>query len=199
LTVYPEVPDDKYPFWATTGRIVYHFHTRTKTGRSRELYDAAPDAFVQINEEDARRLGIHEGDMVEVASRRATITAPAQIGDILPGHVFIPFHYGYWDEPGSEHGGPDGRARAANELTFTGWDPVSKQPTFKYAAVQVAKAGRRSVTGKLTDAAGKFMAAEKEVADKVSASLHVERSHIGIIAIAGELMRRARLMQPGQK
>ena len=124
LTVYPEVPDDKYPFWATTGRIVYHFHTRTKTGQSRELYDARPDAFVQINEEDARRLGIHEGDMVEVASRRATITAPAQIGDILPGHVFIPFHYGYWDEPGSEHGGPDGRARAANELTFTGWDPV---------------------------------------------------------------------------
>ena len=43
------------------------------------------------------------------------------------------------------------------------------------------------------------MAAEKEVADKVSASLHVERSHISIIAIAGELMRRARLMQPGQK
>ncbi len=189
---YPpfEVPDDKYPFWATTGRIVYHFHTRTKTDRSRQLHDAAPDAFIQINREDARRLAIRAGDMVEVASRRATITAPAVIGDILPGHVFVPFHYGYWDEPGSGHGGPDGRPRAANELTFTGWDPVSKQPTFKYAAVQVAKAGRRSVAGKLADAAGKFMAAEKEMTDKVSASLHVERSHIsdylGILKAANQ-------------
>jgi ferredoxin-nitrate reductase len=51
-----EQPNDEYPFWMTTGRIVYHFHTRTKTGRSKELHNAAPDAFVQINEDDAKRL-----------------------------------------------------------------------------------------------------------------------------------------------
>ena len=48
-----------------------------------------------------------------------------------PGTVFVPFHYGYWDDPG--------RPRAANELTLTEWDPVSKQPHFKYAAVRLAK------------------------------------------------------------
>ena len=103
-----EQPDDDYPFWLTTGRLVYHFHTRTKTARSRALNDAAPDAFVQIAAEDAARLEIAEGDMVEVASRRGRIRVAARIGDIIPGHVFIPFHYGYWDHP--DH------PRAANEL-----------------------------------------------------------------------------------
>jgi anaerobic selenocysteine-containing dehydrogenase len=186
-----EAPDDTYPFWALTGRLVYHFHTRTKTGRSRELRDAAPEAFVQMHEADARRLGIAEGDMVEVASRRGTITAPAQIGDIIPGHVFLPFHYGYWDEAGAlPAGGPNGRARAANELTLTGWDPVSKQPTFKYAAVQVAKAGQRSVGERFSDAGGKLVDRAAELADKVSASMHVERSHVsdylGILKAANQ-------------
>ncbi|HET7898057.1 MAG TPA: molybdopterin dinucleotide binding domain-containing protein, partial [Flavisolibacter sp.] len=120
-------------FMLTTGRVVYHFHTRTKTGRSKELHDAAPDAFVQISEEDAAKLGINEGDMVEVTSRRGKVTEPAKIGGIIAGHVFIPFHYGYWDDPE--------RSRAANELTLTEWDPVSKQPHFKYSAVKLQKAG----------------------------------------------------------
>jgi ferredoxin-nitrate reductase len=127
----PEKPDATYPLLLTTGRVVYHWHTRTKTGRVPELQEAAPDAFVQISEEDARKHSITEGDMVEVASRRGAVRAPARIGDIEPGMVFIPFHYGYWDEPG--------RKRAANELTMTGWDPVSKQPHFKYAAVNIRK------------------------------------------------------------
>lgn len=49
----------------------------------------------------------------------ATVRVKARIGGELPGHVFIPFHYGYWDEPGTNHYGPDERARAANELTLT--------------------------------------------------------------------------------
>lgn len=59
-----EVPDAQYPLWLTTGRVVYHWHTRTKTGRSKELNSAAPDAFVQISQEDAKRYGISQGDMV---------------------------------------------------------------------------------------------------------------------------------------
>ncbi|MGN6640915.1 MAG: molybdopterin oxidoreductase family protein [Mucilaginibacter sp.] len=128
-----EMPDDEYPFMLTTGRVVYHFHTRTKTGRSKELNDAAPDAFVQISELDAQELGIAEGDMVEVQSRRGKVIEPARIGNIEPGLLFIPFHYGYWDDPG--------RSRAVNELTLTEWDPVSKQPHFKYSAVKIKKAG----------------------------------------------------------
>jgi ferredoxin-nitrate reductase len=128
-----EVPDEEYPLWLTTGRVVYHFHTRTKTGRSKELQAAAPDAFVQISQEDAARYEIAEGDMLTVESRRGKVTEPARIGGIRPGLLFIPFHYGYWDN--------DERSRAANELTLSDWDPVSKQPHFKYAAVRISKAG----------------------------------------------------------
>lgn len=127
-----EIPDKKYPLWLTTGRLVYHFHTRTKTGRSPELNEAAPDAFVQISEEDATYYGISAGDMVHVESPRGELYAPAVIGNIVQGLVFIPFHYGYWDKPG--------RLRAANELTIFEWDAVSKQPHFKYSAVKIEKA-----------------------------------------------------------
>ena len=126
-----EEPDDQYPLWLTTGRLVYHFHTRTKTGRSQRLYDAAPDAFVQMAPADAQRFGIADGDMVQVESRRGMLQAPARIGGIEAGLVFVPFHYGYWDDPG--------RPRAANELTIAAWDPVSKQPHFKFAAVRMGK------------------------------------------------------------
>lgn len=129
-----EQPDEEYPLWLTTGRVVYHFHTRTKTGRSKELHDAAPDAFVQISSEDAQKYGIEDGDLVEVKSRRGRVIEPARIGDIEPGHLFIPFHYGYWDNPD--------RPRAANELTITEWDPVSKQPHYKYAAIKINPLGR---------------------------------------------------------
>lgn len=132
-----EQPDDDYPLWLTTGRVVYHFHTRTKTGRSKELNEAAPEVYVQISKEDAGLYGIAEGDMVEITSRRGTVKAPAQIGDIIPGLVFIPFHYGYWNDDEEEHD------RAANELTISIWDPVSKQPHFKYAAVRINKAGEK--------------------------------------------------------
>ncbi len=126
-----EEPDKEYPFWLVTGRVVYHFHTRTKTARAEELIKAAPDAFVQLNEEDAAHLGIRDGDMVEVTSRRGVAQAPAVVGSIIPGHVFIPFHYGYWDN--------SDRPRAANELTVMEWDPVSKQPHFKFGAVRIRK------------------------------------------------------------
>jgi len=68
-----------------------------------------------------------------VSTKRGHVIAPARIGEILPGHVFIPFHYGYWDAEKDE------RPRAANELTITGYDPVSKQPFFKYGACKVRK------------------------------------------------------------
>ena len=55
----------------------------------------------------------------------------ARLGDVASGELFAPFHFGYWDNPG--------RARAANEITIYGWDPVSKQPSFKYAAVKLEK------------------------------------------------------------
>jgi anaerobic selenocysteine-containing dehydrogenase len=127
-----ERPDDEYPLLFTTGRTVYHWHTRTKTRRAPELQAAAPEVWVELAPSDARPLGIAEGDLVRVESSRGRLEARARISGIRPGVVFAPFHYGTFDEP-------DGRSRAANELTITQWDPVSKQPQFKLAAVRVEK------------------------------------------------------------
>ena len=126
-----EEPDEKFPLWLTTGRVVYHFHTRTKTGHSKELNNAAPDMYILISEEDAKLYGIADKEMIKVESRSGRVEGPARIGSIAPGLIFIPFHYGYWD------GVKD--FRAANELTKTSWDPVSKQPHYKYAAVRIEK------------------------------------------------------------
>jgi ferredoxin-nitrate reductase len=126
-----EQPDEKYPLWLTTGRVVYHFHTRTKTARAEPLQRAAPDMYIQISEVDAKAYNISDGEIIKVESRSGRVEGPARIGGIAPGLLFIPFHYGYWD-------GED-RFRAANELTKTSWDPVSKQPHYKYAAVRIEK------------------------------------------------------------
>ena len=130
---------EEYPLLLTTGRTVFQFHTRTKTGRSPELQAAAPDAWVELSANDARRLDVREGDWVRVSSPRGAIEAQARVSEIRDGVVFIPFHYGYWDQESRNE--PNGRARAANELTMTAWDPVSKQPIFKTAAVKVERIG----------------------------------------------------------
>jgi hypothetical protein len=122
------------------------------------------------------------------------VRAPARIGGIEAGHVFIPFHYGYWDE-GGESDGEGGHKRAANELTLTSWDPVSKQPYFKFAAVQVRKAGAESLTEKIADAAGKLFDRASELTDKAMAAAHVEREHvsdyIGMLIEANEQFVKA--------
>jgi ferredoxin-nitrate reductase len=129
----PEEPGGDYPLLLTTGRTIYHFHTRTKTGRVPELRDAAPDAWVELSAPDAAALGVVEGDLVRVESARGALEAPARITEVRPGVVFVPFHYGDSDLV------PGRTTRAANELTLTAWDPVSKQPVFKVAAVRVTK------------------------------------------------------------
>jgi anaerobic selenocysteine-containing dehydrogenase len=136
------VPTDEFPFWLTTGRTLYHFHTRTKTGRTPQLQAAAPEVWVELSPGDARRIEVSEGDRVEVSTPRGSMQARVRVTGIRDGVLFVPFHYGYWDSGG------DGRERgpgtAANELTITEWDPVSKQPVFKTAAARltlIARAG----------------------------------------------------------
>jgi anaerobic selenocysteine-containing dehydrogenase len=131
-----EAPSDEFPLYLITGRTVYHFHTRTKTGRVPELQAAAPQVWVEISVKDADAFGISEGDVVEVSSARGAIHAAARIGGIREGVLFVPFHYGYWDAVD-----PDQHDRAANELTITDWDPASKQPIFKLAAARIRRVG----------------------------------------------------------
>ncbi|NUT94705.1 MAG: molybdopterin-dependent oxidoreductase [Saccharothrix sp.] len=132
----PETPSSDYPLVLTTGRTIHHFHTRTKTARAPELQAAAPNPWVELHPSDASRLGIGDGDVVRVRSPRGEVRVPARIGGTREGVVFIPFHYGYWDLDAS---GPTPDGRAANELTVTAWDPVSKQPLYKVTAVAVEK------------------------------------------------------------
>jgi anaerobic selenocysteine-containing dehydrogenase len=131
-----EAPGVEYPLRLATGRTVYHWHTRTKTGRAPELQSAAPDVWIELHADDAAELGIADGDECVVSSPRGSVQGRARLGRPRKGQVFIPFHYGYWDKGAS---GPNGSASAANELTITAWDPVSKQPLFKNAAVRVEK------------------------------------------------------------
>ncbi|MBC3993704.1 molybdopterin-dependent oxidoreductase, partial [Streptomyces sp. AC563] len=131
-----EAPDAAYPLQLTTGRTLYHFHTRTKTGRAPQLNAAAPEVWVELSATEARRHGVAEGDLVEVASPRGSVRGRLRITDIRDGMVFLPFHYGYWDT--HQGPGPGGTAgRAANETTVTDWDPVSKQPLYKTATARL--------------------------------------------------------------
>jgi ferredoxin-nitrate reductase len=119
--------DDEYPLIAVAGRQVYHWHTRTKTAKAPLLADAAPRVFIGVSTVDAERLGIGDGDAVRVVSRRGRVEGPAKVNDVTaPGVVFIPFHYGQL-----------GARTAPNDLMPKAWDPVSKQPVQKFAAVRL--------------------------------------------------------------
>jgi predicted molibdopterin-dependent oxidoreductase YjgC len=130
-----EPASEEFPLYLITGRTLFHFHTRTKTGRAPQLQAAAPQVWVGMSVKDADERGVREGDVVEVSSARGTVRAQVRISGIREGVVFVPFHYGYWDVSEAEH------QRAANELAITDWNPVSKQPIFKTAAVRVRRVG----------------------------------------------------------
>jgi len=127
----PTTPE--YPYLLTTGRTLYHFHTRTKTGRVRQLQDAAPDVWVELSAYDADLHGWSEGDLLRISTSRGRVEAKLRISGIRQGTLFLPFHYGYWDVAQGQPG------RAANELTVTDWDPCSKQPLFKCAAARAER------------------------------------------------------------
>lgn len=120
-----EMTDKEYPFIFTTGRILYHYHTRTMTGRVEGLNALAPESYVEINETTAAKWGISEGDKVRLTSRRGEIITSARITDIIDeGVLFMPFHYA---------------EGAANYLTNTALDPTAKIPELKVAAVRMTK------------------------------------------------------------
>src|SRR5258708_2808448 len=121
----PELPDTEYPFFLLTGRgTSAQWHTQSRTAKSAVLRKLYPDQiYVEINPDDAKRLGIETGELVEVSSRRGQLEAVAFVtGTVASGQVFIPMHY-----------------VATNELTFPAFDPWSRQPAYKSAAVKIVK------------------------------------------------------------
>ncbi|MFJ9634391.1 molybdopterin-dependent oxidoreductase [Streptomyces sp. NPDC101175] len=125
-----ELPDDDYPFVLNTGRLQHQWHTLTKTGKVAKLNKLNPGPFVELHPQDARELGIAEGDSVEVASRRGRAVLPAVVTDrVRPGNCFAPFH---WNDLFGEY-------LSVNAVTSDAVDPVSFQPEFKVCAVSMAK------------------------------------------------------------
>lgn len=125
-----EMPDDDYPFVLNTGRLQHQWHTLTKTGRVAKLNKLNPGPFVEVHPQDARELGVQDGDSVEVASRRGRAVLPAVVSDrVMPGCVFAPFH---WNDLFGEY-------LSINAVTSDAVDPLSFQPELKVCAVSLAK------------------------------------------------------------
>lgn len=123
-----EPADANFPFVLTTGRLYGHWHTQTRTGRIEKIQQMHPAPFIEIHPRDAEKLGIVDGERVEVRSRRGAAQFPAKVTRaIAPGTVFVPMHWGaLWAE-----------AAAANALTHPEHCPDSHQPELKACAVQL--------------------------------------------------------------
>lgn len=125
-----EMPDNDYPLTLITGLVNEQFHSRTRTGKIEALNRAVPEPFVEINPSDAAKFKVKDGDMVKVSSRRGLVAVRVNITDsILPGAVFIPYHFGYLA----------GEDKAVNKLTNRAFDEAAKQPEYKACAVKIER------------------------------------------------------------
>lgn len=120
-----ELPDDEYKFTLSTGRIYWHWHTGSLTRRTSTLHREVPTAYVEIHPEDTKQLGVRDGEIVKVTSRRGSIELKVMETDrVKKQSVFIPFHF---------------IEARANILTNAAVDPIAKIPEYKVCAVKVEK------------------------------------------------------------
>jgi len=117
-----EIPDDEYPFWMNSGRVVEHFHTRTRTGKVGNINKFSPTPYMEMNPDSAKELGIVHGGYARLTSRRGDGVVMVQLTQrVPPNMVFIPFHF----------------HECANRLSLGLLDPHSRQPAFKQCAVKI--------------------------------------------------------------
>jgi formate dehydrogenase major subunit/formate dehydrogenase alpha subunit len=118
-----ERTDDDYPMILSTGRVLYHWHGGEMSRRAKGLLEIYSQALIEVNPDDAMKLGLNGNKRVKVTSRRGSIESEAWITDrVPPGMVYANFHF------------PEA---SANELTIAVLDPVSKIPEYKVCAVKV--------------------------------------------------------------
>ena len=136
-----EVPDEKFPVWLNTGRLIEHWHGRTKTGKVANNNKFSPIPFIEINPALADELGIQRGEYVRMVSRRGDAVAMAQPTQRVPKNmVFLPFHF--FD--------------CANRLTLGLLDPHSRQPAYKQSAIRIEKLADQNAAAKLSMEMRKF-------------------------------------------
>lgn len=117
-----EKPDGEFPFWLNSGRLVEHFHTRTRTGKIGNGNKFSPTPFMEMNPDAAAKLGIRHQQYVRVVSRRGDAVVMVQLTQRVPANMlFIPFHF----------------HDCVNRLTLGLLDPYSRQPAFKQCCVRV--------------------------------------------------------------
>ena len=118
-----EKPDDNYPMIMNTGRVLYHWHGGQMTRRAKGIMQVYGEALVELNPDDALKIGVNGNTRVRITSRRGSIEAKAWVTDrVPPGMVYANFHF------------PEA---SANELTHASLDPVAKIPEYKITAVKV--------------------------------------------------------------
>ena len=124
-----EMPDDKHPLILTTGRIRDQWHTMSKTGKVNKLKQHLGESFLEIHPHDAGKRGIKDNDLIEVINLRGQVRVKAKYSEnIKKGVVFLPMHWGKI---------LNSDLNRANNLTNNLVDPVSKEPDFKFSAVEV--------------------------------------------------------------
>jgi len=117
-----ETPCDDYPFWMNSGRVVEHFHTRTKTGKLGNLNKFSPTPYMEMNPDAARDLGVAHQSYVRIASRRGDAVVMVQLTQRVPRNmVFIPFHF----------------HDCVNRVSLGLLDPHSRQPAFKQCSIRI--------------------------------------------------------------
>lgn len=139
------VPKDKYPYWFGLGVVYEHFHT-AKSERSPTTRRLVPEMYVEMHPDDARDLGIKDGDKVRMVTRRGSVEARAQVGTnslVKPSRNGVPrgYMFGPWNLSVADSAEPKKNKWLANRVTSRVWDPVAGQVDFKKSAARVEKIG----------------------------------------------------------
>jgi len=142
-----------FPLILNTGRTVEQWHTRTKTKSIDLLNDLAPEAWIEINPKDAKKLKVKSGDRVKIGSYRGSVEhLIVKVSEVVrEGSVFVPFHF-------SE--------QLINTVTIAEFDPKSHEPNFKQCAINLySEAVPEGLKMKEEEIAGElsFQSVSKEV------------------------------------
>jgi len=134
-----DVCESRFPFSLNTGRLRDQWHGMTRTGLVGKLFGHVPEPVVQLHPDDMARLGLVDGTLVHVTSKRGSIVLPAQASADLGAHqAFIAMHWGAAFLSGRDH--QNKPLAGVNAITTSAYCPTSKQPELKHAAVKVLKA-----------------------------------------------------------
>jgi nitrate reductase NapA len=142
-TLSDATAENKFPFWLGLGIVYEHFHT-AKTTKGATTMKLVPEQYVEVNEEDAERYGLEDGEKVRVVTRRGTYEGRVSVGtesmvkparsEVPPGYLFSP-----WNLSVADSADPAKNKWLVNAVSHRAWDPVSGQADYKKLAARLEK------------------------------------------------------------